>query len=81
MKLNPILPIGASDGKMSEQFKRWQLEMNLEKTITGVGTPEGVIEALPTQRYMGTTGTAGAIVWIKRDADIAGDKTMGWIAV
>jgi hypothetical protein len=30
---------------------------------------------------MDDAGTAGAILYIKRDTDIAGDKTQGWILV
>jgi len=47
----------------------------------GVGSPEGVLFALVTKQYMDTSGTAGNISYIKRDADIAGDKTKGWILV
>jgi len=47
----------------------------------GVGSPETVLSALVTKLYMDTAGTAGNILYIKRDADIAGDKTQGWILV
>jgi len=53
-----------------------------EQTIlTGSGSPEGVVEGIVSKEYMDTTGIAGAIKYIKRDADIAGDKTQGWILV
>ncbi len=52
-----------------------------QTVITGSGSPEGVVEAIITQQYMDTTGAAGAILYVKRDADIAGDKSQGWILV
>jgi len=51
-----------------------------ERTIlSGTGSPEGVVDAEPTRLYMDESGTAGAIMYVKRDADIAGDTTQGWI--
>jgi len=49
--------------------------------LSGSGSPEGVIETIPTKRYMDTSGISGTILYIKRDADIAGDKKQGWILV
>ena len=49
--------------------------------IVGTGSPEGVIDAPQTANYMDDAGTAGNIKYIKRDADIAGDSTKGWILV
>ena len=47
----------------------------------GSGSPESVIEAKPRTLYMDTAGTAGSILYIKRDADISGDRKQGWILV
>lgn len=79
--INSTLPIVDSKGVMSEQFRTWTLKASLAITIAGTGSPEGVIDALPTQEYMDLTGTAGSIKWIKRDPDIAGDTTRGWVLV
>jgi len=49
--------------------------------LSGTGSPEGVVEALPLKEYVDLSGTASTIKYIKRDADIAGDKTQGWILV
>lgn len=49
--------------------------------LEGSGSPENVIEAKPRRLYMNTAGTAGSILYIKRDADIGGDRTQGWILV
>ncbi len=56
-------------------------DVEFQTPLTGSGSPEGVLEALSTKEYMDTAGTAGNIKYIKRDDDIAGDKTMGWILV
>jgi hypothetical protein len=48
---------------------------------SGSGSPEGTVDANPMQFYMDTAGTAGAILYIKRDANIGGDSTKGWILV
>ena len=60
-----------------------ELENKLDELsiLQGSGSPEGVIEALPKKRYMDKAGTANTILYIKRDADIAGDKSQGWILV
>ena len=58
------------------------LQVLSEQTIlTGIGSPEGVVSAIVAQEYMDTIGVAGAIKYIKRDADILGDKTKGWVLV
>lgn len=49
--------------------------------LEGSGSPENVIEANPRRLYMNTAGTAGSILYIKRDADIGGDRSQGWILV
>jgi hypothetical protein len=79
-QLDPKLPI-TKDGMMEDRFFNWHLNVSSLSTLTGVGSPEGVVAARPTRLYMDTAGTAGAILYIKRDADIAGDRTQGWILV
>lgn len=50
--------------------------------LSGTGSPEGVIEAPVRRLYMDDGGTAGNILYIKRDDDDgAGDRTGGWILV
>ena len=47
----------------------------------GAGSPEGVLSANVSKLYMDTAGTAGSILYVKRDAAIGGDATQGWILV
>ena len=78
---NPNAVIVDSDGLMVQRFRTWANAITRGAMLDGVGSPEGVVESLPTSVYMDTTGVSGAILYIKRDADIAGDKSMGWVLV
>ena len=73
-------PIINENGTMSDQFRLWALAVTrAADVITGTGSPEGVIDANQTQMYMDDAGTAGLIMYVKRDTDIAGAATKGWI--
>ena len=69
------------DGTMHDAFRSFTNQVALLGIIIGTGSPEGVIEALQGQEYMDDAGTASAIKYIKRDADIGGDKSQGWILI
>lgn len=69
------------DGVMTPEFQRWVEQITNNDLIIGTGSPEGVIEATVGREYMDDAGATGSIKYIKRDADIAGDRTKGWIAV
>lgn len=74
-------PILDSSGNMEQSFRSWANNLTRLSLITGEGSPEGVVPADRGADYMDTIGTAGNIKYIKRDSDIAGDKTQGWILV
>ena len=75
-------PIIESDGSLTSQSRVFFREIWTQSLIIGTGSPEGVVEAEIGASYMDDAGTAGAIKYIKRDADDgAGDKTIGWILV
>lgn len=69
------------DGSLAPRPYNWMLDVTRLSILSGSGSPEGVVEALPTRLYMDTAGTAGSILYVKRDADIGGDRTQGWILV
>lgn len=79
------IPIVNEKGYMEQPYNLFINDLvnliNFLELLTGSGSPEGVVEAEPTKLYMDTAGTAGAILYIKRDADIGGDKSQGWILV
>ena len=74
-------PIIDESGEMVQEMRTWTQIITDQALIIGTGSPETVIEALQGTVYMDDAGTAGSILYIKRDADIGGDKTQGWILV
>lgn len=72
---NPFLD---QDNKLVDRSFRWTQNVSKLQVLTGEGSPEGVIEAEITTRYMDTTGTVGNTFYIKFVADISGDRTQGW---
>ena len=79
-QLDPKLPI-TKDNMMLDRFFNWMLNVSNLSMLTGTGSPEGVVSARPERLYMDTAGAAGAILYIKRDADIGGNRSLGWILV
>lgn len=75
------IPIVADDGSMMIEFARWVRQVTETDIIIGAGSPEGVVAASVGREYMDSAGVAGAIKYIKRDADIAGDRAKGWVLV
>tara|TARA_R110000851_G_scaffold131814_1_gene266063 strand:- start:584 stop:844 length:261 start_codon:yes stop_codon:yes gene_type:complete len=81
VQLNPMRSPLRDDGSLQPAFQLFAQSLADRATIIGTGSPESVIEANKGALYMDDAGTAGSILYIKRDADIAGDKTQGWILV
>lgn len=83
-KIAPISadrPLVDENMSASDQFLFWANKLTVQQTIIGTGSPEGVIEASQGAEYMDDSGTAGAIKYIKRDDNVAGDRTQGWILI
>lgn len=68
-------------GRTTTPMMIWMEQITNLQIVEGAGSPEGVFEALQKIIYMDTAGTTGNILYIKRDADIAGDKSKGWILI
>ncbi len=70
-----------SDGKTvlrSAEFLRELVQqINLNSTLIGTGSPEGVISAEITKKYMDLSGVSGSILYIKQ----SGSGNTGWILV
>lgn len=79
--LNRAQSIVDDGGKMVRRFQDWSQNVTRLQILVGTGTPEGNIEGIETQLFMDNTGTTNNILYIKRDADIDGDRSMGWILV
>ena len=78
---SPVRPIVNELLEMDQEFRTWTQLVSRLSVLNGTGSPEGVIEALPTKQYMDDAGISGSILYIKQVADIGGDKTMGWVLV
>lgn len=85
MNIVPIDPlqkvVDPDTGKMTQEMQTWTRLVSETSVIQGDGSPEGVITARTGRLYMNTSGTAGSILYIKRDAAIGGDESQGWILV
>lgn len=66
-------------GQMVQEFRTWTQAITDQSLIIGTGSPETTVEAPQGAKYMDDTGTTGNILYIKRDSDIGGDRTQGWI--
>lgn len=82
-KVNPANQIVDENRRPTRQLQDFLVEVQRLGIITGDGSPDGVVEASQTQLYMdeGVTGITGAILYIKKQADIGGDRTLGWILI
>jgi hypothetical protein len=78
---DPARAILKKNGLMQEPFRLFVTAVAKLSLLQGSGSPEGVVEAEQGREYMDTAGTASSIKYIKRDADIGGDKTKGWILI
>ena len=74
-------PIVDEKGEMSQEMRTWTQVITNQALIIGTGSPETVVEAGQGSFYMSDTGTSGSILYIKRDDNITGDRTKGWILV
>ncbi len=74
-------PIVTAEGLAQQHFMLFLNDITLTNILSGSGSPEGVVSAIQGQEYMDTAGTAGSIKYIKRDDDIGGDSTKGWILI
>ena len=75
---NPNQFILDEQGRMTQVFRTWTQGITRLDLIVGTGSPEGVVSAGQGRRYMDQTGAPGSVQYIKRDAAIGGDDTMGW---
>jgi hypothetical protein len=80
-ELSTDRPIVEEDGTLTIQSRTYFKTITAQALIIGDGSPEGVVEAEIGATYQDNLGTAGAIRYAKRDADILGDKSKGWILI
>lgn len=74
--------IVGDDGMLpSDRMLDWMSQITDLDIIIGTGSPEGVVIARQGREYMDDAGSAGAIKYIKKLADIGGDRSQGWILI
>ena len=78
---NLTIPIVNTDGTPTEAFGTWLTLMTRTDLIVSTGSPEGVVTATIGQVYMDLNGTTATLIYRKRDADISGDRSKGWILI
>lgn len=77
----PNRMIVTDSGDARQDMFLWMNTLSAQALTVGTGSPEGIVEAGQGGEYMDDAGTTGNIKYIKRDADIGGDKSQGWILV
>lgn len=81
-QLSASQPIVDEQGRLKQGVPfNWMLNVSNLSMLSGTGSPEGVVEALPERLYMNVAGGVGTTLYIKRLADIGGDRTQGWTLV
>jgi len=78
---SPNYPIVNDVGQSNKEFTLWLQQITGLQILSGTGTPETFVSAPQKTLYMNTAGTAGSILYIKRDASIGGNDKKGWILV
>ena len=81
ISLTTSRPITEDDFTQSLEMRDWTQSVTDRLPSVGTGSPEGVVIANQLAMHMDDAGTAGNILYIKRDADIGGDRSQGWILV
>ena len=79
--LTTTRPVLDPTGQTAQEFRSWAQLLTDRALIIGAGSPETVVAAPQGAMYMDDAGTAGSILYVKRDGDQAGDTTKGWILV
>lgn len=81
-RIDSASPIVDRAGKMTDQYRLRSIQVEENGLLIGTGSPVGIVEAQQGRFYMDDTLPAPAnILYIKHQADVAGDKTQGWIAI
>jgi len=60
-----------------EYIEELTRQVNLNETVTGSGSPEGVVTAPVTKLYMDTGGAPGTVLYVKQ----TGNGNVGWVLV
>ena len=81
MPVRPTEPIIDETRAMVPSFQAFILQASNESLATGIGSPEGQLEAGIGKTYMDENGATGSVLYIKQKEDILGDRKKGWILI
>jgi len=79
--LTSTRPILEPTGETAQEMRVWAQLLTDRALIIGTSSPETVVNATQGAMFMDDAGTAGSILYIKRDGDIGGNQKLGWILV
>lgn len=81
-KIDPTIPIVQTNtGTMRDQFRIFTLQVQSSGLLIDTGSPAGVVAAEQGAQYMDDAGAPGSVLYLKQLADVAGDKTQGWVLI
>ncbi|ANJ65521.1 putative head completion protein [Pseudoalteromonas virus vB_PspP-H6/1] len=70
-----------SRGVLTQEARSYFGVLTNRAMIIGEGSPEGLTEADQGALYMDSTGSTGAVLYVKQQQSITGDRALGWILV
>lgn len=80
-ELSTDRPVVEEDGSLTLQSRTFFKTITNQALIVGTGSPEGVVVAEIGSTYQDNSGAAGSIRYAKRDDNVLGDKSKGWILI
>lgn len=84
MQVNPLgrsVAVVDESGRPTQELNLFSEAVANLPVIVGSGSPESFIEAQQARLYMDSAGASGSILYIKKFADISGDRKLGWVLV
>ena len=79
--VEPNVPIVDEEGRVTQAFQNFLLDVYNGHTRVGTGSPEGLLNGNLGQQYMDDSGATGTVLYIKHKTNISGDNKKGWILV
>jgi hypothetical protein len=80
-KYQATQPISEATGTPSQPFREWLTRVSQSVPIVGSGSPEGVLEAPQYSFYIDETTPTAPVLYIKTQAHIGSDRSMGWASI
>ena len=77
----PFIAVVDESGRLTPELVAFFQQVSELAPLTGTGSPESSVPARVGRFYINTSGGAGAVLYVKRNSDIGGDNTKGWILV